>query len=65
MARYQVVIKRIVSPDGKSVAEVKSFAKASGSGQSEISQSFSVKVSSDNNSSSSSQSGYSSISCNK
>ena len=63
MDREQVVVKRIVSPDGKNIAEVKSFAKASGDGQTEISQSFSVKVSCDQNSSSSSQSGYSSISC--
>ncbi|MBP5971192.1 hypothetical protein HW132_00205 [Brasilonema sp. CT11] len=59
----QVVVKRIVSPDGKVVAEVKHFVKASGDGQTQISQSVSVKVSSDKNSSSSSQSGYSSISC--
>ncbi|NMF63709.1 hypothetical protein DP113_06920 [Brasilonema octagenarum UFV-E1] len=59
----KVVVKRIVSPDGKVVAEVKDFVKASGDGKTKIIQSVSVKVSSDNNSSSSSQSGYSSISC--
>ncbi|NJM72748.1 MAG: hypothetical protein HC862_22850 [Scytonema sp. RU_4_4] len=64
MDRYEVFVKRIVSPDGKVIAEVKSLVKASsGDGKSEIRQSFSVKVSSSNNSSSSSQSGYSSISC--
>ncbi|MGH8000705.1 MAG: hypothetical protein ACREPR_15070 [Brasilonema sp.] len=63
MDRYEVFVKRIVSPDGKVIAEVKSFVKASGDGKSEIRQNFSVKVSSSNNSSSSSQSGYSSISC--
>ncbi|MBW4626667.1 MAG: hypothetical protein KME49_14500 [Brasilonema octagenarum HA4186-MV1] len=59
----KVVVKRILSPDGKVVAEVKDFVKASGDGKTKIIQSVSVKVSSDNNSSSSSQSGYSSISC--
>ena len=63
MNREEVVVKRIVSPDGKNITEVKSFAKASGDGQTKISQTFSVKVSSDGHSSSSSQSGYSSISC--
>lgn len=63
MEQEQVIVKRIVSPDGKVVAEVKSVAKASGDGQSEISQSVTVNVSSENNSSRSSQSGYSSISC--
>ncbi|MBW4610468.1 MAG: hypothetical protein KME22_25460 [Hassallia sp. WJT32-NPBG1] len=50
MTPYQVVIKRIVSPDGKIVAEAKSVAAASGDNQSEISQSVSVHVSSGNNS---------------
>ena len=63
MDSEQVVVKRIVSPDGKNIAEVKSSAKVSGDGKTKISQSFSVKVSSDQNSSSSSQSGSSSISC--
>jgi len=36
MGRYQVVVKRIVSPDGKIIAEAKSVAKASGDGESEI-----------------------------
>jgi hypothetical protein len=53
MARYQVVIKRIVSPDGKIIAEAKSVATASGDNQSHINQSVSVHVSSGNNSCSS------------
>lgn len=62
MDREEFVIKRIVSPDGKVIAEVKSFVKTSGDGQSEISQSISVNVSSDNNYQKSSQSGFISIS---
>ncbi|BAY24511.1 hypothetical protein NIES2100_43060 [Calothrix sp. NIES-2100] len=78
MNRYRVVNKRIVSPDGKTIAEVKSFVKASGDDQSEVSQSISVSISSEGNasiyvnsssisyssstSSSCSQSGFSSIS---
>jgi len=53
MARYQVVIKRIVSPDGKIIAEAKSVAIASGDNQSHINQSVSVHVSSGHNSCSS------------
>lgn len=62
MEREEFVVKRIVSPDGKIIAEVKSFVKASGHGQNEISQSISMNVSSDNNSEKSSQSGFISIS---
>ncbi len=47
MARYQVVIKRIVSPDGKVIAEAKSVATASGDNHSQISQTVSVNISSD------------------
>ncbi len=61
MARYQVVIKRVVSPDGKFIAEAKSVAEASGHGQSEIIQSVSVNTSSSNYSSSSSRSSSSSF----
>jgi hypothetical protein len=61
MKREEFVVKRIVSPDGKVIAEVKSFVKTSGDGQSEISQSISMNVS-DNNSRKSSQSGFISIS---
>ncbi|BAY44645.1 hypothetical protein SAMD00079811_22460 [Scytonema sp. HK-05] len=53
MARYQVVIKRIVSADGKIIAEAKSVATASVDNQSHINQSVSVDVSSGNNSCSS------------
>ena len=42
MAQYKVVIKRIVSPDGKVIAEAKSVATASSNSQSEISQTVSV-----------------------
>ncbi len=46
MAHYRVVIKRIVSPDGKIVAEAKSVATVSGDNQSQINQTVSVKISS-------------------
>ncbi|KAB8333298.1 hypothetical protein SD80_015780 [Scytonema tolypothrichoides VB-61278] len=62
MKREQVVVKRIVSPDGKVIAEIKSFVKASGDGQSQINQSVSVKVSSDKNFRSSSQYSFHSVS---
>jgi hypothetical protein len=52
MDRYRVVVKRIVSPDGKIIALAKSFAKASGDDLSEISQSVSVSISSEDSSSS-------------
>jgi len=48
MARYQVVIKRIVSPDGRIIAEAKSIAKASGNNKSQVSQTVSINISSDN-----------------
>ncbi len=44
--QYRVVVKRIVSPDGKIIAEAKSVAKASGYDESEIRQSVSVNISS-------------------
>lgn len=53
MASYQVVIKRIVSPDGKIIVEAKSVA-IEDDGTREISQSVSVNVSSHSSSSSSS-----------
>jgi hypothetical protein len=62
MERHEVVVKRLVSSDGKVVAEAKSVAKTSGNGQTEISHDISVNVSSDGNSSRSSQSGYISVS---
>lgn len=46
MPSYQVVIKKIVSSDGKIITEAKSIATASGDGESEISQSVSVNASS-------------------
>ena len=62
MERHEVVVKRIVSPDGKVVAEFKSVAKTSGNEQTKISQDISVNVSSDGSSSRSSQSGCISVS---
>lgn len=64
MDNSQFVVKRIVSPDGKVIAEMKSFAQASGDG-SKISQSVRIKVSSEENVQISSQSGSISISCNQ
>ncbi len=52
MTDCKVVVKRIVSPDGKVIAEAKSVVEASGDDRGEISQSVSVKVSSANRSSS-------------
>jgi hypothetical protein len=46
MPSYQVVTKKIVSSDGKIIAEAKSIVTASGNGESEISQSVSVDASS-------------------
>lgn len=40
MVGYEVVMKRIVSPDGKVIAEAKSVAIASGDGESEVSKAF-------------------------
>jgi len=68
MTHNQVVIKRIVSPDGKVIAETKSIVTTSDNNQDKISQSVSVNVSSSTRSSthirssSSSQSGSSSVS---
>jgi hypothetical protein len=63
MDREEVVVKRIVSPDGKVVSEFKSVARVSGDTKSEIRQSISINVSSESNFSSSSQSGSISVSC--
>jgi hypothetical protein len=68
MTHQQVVVKRIVSPDGKIIAEAKSIVTTSDNNQGEISQSVSVNVASGTRSSthirssSSSQSGSSSVS---
>ncbi|MBE9051370.1 hypothetical protein IQ243_13265 [Nostocales cyanobacterium LEGE 11386] len=53
MPRYQVVVKRIVSSNGKIIAEAKSIASAYSNGKSEINQSISVTLSSDSSSSTS------------
>ncbi|BAY29952.1 hypothetical protein NIES2107_17960 [Nostoc carneum NIES-2107] len=52
MTQQKVIVKRIVSPDGKVIAESKSVVSTSGNGEDEISQSVSVSVSSCNRSSS-------------
>lgn len=59
MIRRQVIIKQIISSDGKIIAEAKSTAMASGDDQSEINQSISVNISSNNSSSSYTQSSFS------
>ena len=64
MTSYRVITKRIVSPDGKVISEVRSIATSVGN-QTEISQSVSVDTSSGSSSSyssSSSSSGSSSSS---
>ncbi|MEG4421664.1 hypothetical protein QUA70_24205 [Microcoleus sp. LAD1_D5] len=60
MTDCKVVVKRIVSPDGKVIAEAKSVVEVSGDDRGEISQSVSVKVSSANSSSSNAKSSSSS-----
>ncbi len=62
MTDYKVVIKRIVSRDGKIIAEAKSLATVSGDNQTEISQTVSVNISSGHSSSSCSTSSSSSSS---
>jgi hypothetical protein len=52
MTLRQIVIKRIISTDGKIIAEAKSVAQVSSDSQSEISQNVSVNISSGNSSSS-------------
>ena len=56
MTEYRVVSKRIVSPDGKVIAQAKSVAKISGDSRTQISQSVSVNVTSSSSSSFSSSS---------
>lgn len=60
MNQYKVIVKRVVSPNGKIIAETKSVVAVSSDGESEMSQSVSVEVSSTNNSISSSKSSSSS-----
>ncbi len=45
MARYQVVIKQVISPDAKTIAEARSVVITSGEQQTEITQTVSVEVS--------------------
>ena len=53
MTHYKkVVVKRIVSPDGKVIAEVKSIVTTSDNNQTEMNQNVSVKVSASSSSSS-------------
>lgn len=54
MSQKKVVFKRIVSPDGKSVAEAYSEVNVSDESKSTIHQSVTVKISSSSSSSSSS-----------
>lgn len=56
MANSKVVIKKIISPDGKVIAEAKSVAITSDGGEGTINQTVVVKISQDGNSSSSSSS---------
>ena len=56
MSRSKVVIQRVISPDGKIIAEAKSTAITSDDSESTVSQSVTVKVSSGNSSCSSSSS---------
>lgn len=55
MASYRVITKRIVSPDGKAISEVKSVVTSIGN-QTETSQTISVDISSSSSSSFSSSS---------
>jgi hypothetical protein len=52
MTQQKVVVKRIVSRDGKVIAESKSVIETSGDDEGETSQSVSVNISSGNSSSS-------------
>lgn len=61
MSHARVFIKRIISPDGKIVAEAKSMAIASADRESTTSQVVTVNISSGNSCSSSSASSASSI----
>ncbi len=62
MSRSRVVFQRVVSPDGKVIAEAKSTASASGDSDSAVSQSVTVKISSGKSYSSSSSSSSASTS---
>ena len=56
MSYTKVVIQRLISPDGKVIAEAKSTVSISGGSESTVNQSVTVKVSSSNSCSSSSSS---------
>jgi hypothetical protein len=56
MTRRQVLIKQIISNDGKIIAEAKSVTEVSNDSQNEINQSVSVNISSGSSSSSYAQS---------
>lgn len=56
MHQHKVLIERLVTQDGKSLAEARSEAIASGNGDNYISQTITVKISSGNHSSSRSSS---------
>jgi hypothetical protein len=60
MTKKQILFQRIVSADGKNIAEACSEASAFGNNGSTISQSVTVKTASDHSSSSSSSSSTSS-----
>jgi len=58
----KVVIRRVVSPDGKIVSEVKNVVTTSDEGEETVDQTVSVEVNSNSSSSSSSTYSYSSTS---
>ncbi len=62
MQQERILIQRIVSPDGKSAAEVKSVAFSSGDSESTINQTVTVKINSGNDFRSHSSSSSTSIS---
>ena len=53
MINAKVIVKRVISPDGRIVAEARSVAIASGDNESIISQDVTVKISSSSSLSSS------------
>ena len=59
MSHYKVLIQRLSSPDGKSIAEAKSVVITSGDNESTTSQAVTVKISSGNSCTSSSRSSVS------
>ena len=60
MSHARVVIQRVISPDGKVIAEAKSTVSTSGGSENTVNQSVTVKVSSGSSCSSSSSSSSSS-----